>query len=85
MSNNQIATEKESRLRSVLKGISWRIIASGAIFVIAYFYTGEIDTAIGVTSIEFFVKLLLYYLHERAWQNVPRGSVRKFFQKNKSE
>ncbi|NNC71078.1 MAG: DUF2061 domain-containing protein, partial [Flavobacteriaceae bacterium] len=67
---------EESHLRSIIKGITWRIIASTTILLITYFTTGEMDTAITVASIEFFVKLLLYYLHERAWIMIPRGTLR---------
>ena len=70
---------KESHLRSVIKGITWRVIASSAIFVITYFTTGEINTAVAVASIEVPVKFILYYLHERGWQMIPRGSIRKIF------
>ena len=68
---------KESHLRSILKGLTWRVIASSVIFAITYLTTGEIRTAVTVTSIEFPVKLLVYYLHERAWLLIPRGTIRK--------
>ena len=71
--------EVESHLRSIIKGLTWRVIASATIFIITYTTTGEMDTAITVTSIEFFVKLFLYYLHERAWLMVPRGTIRNVF------
>jgi len=29
-----------------------------------------------VGGIEFFAKMLIYYIHERIWQLLPRGSVR---------
>ena len=70
---------KESHVRSIMKGITWRIIASSAIFVITYFTTGEINTAVAVASIEVPVKFIVYYFHERGWQMIPRGSVRKMF------
>ncbi len=70
---------KESHLRSFIKGITWRIIASAAIFLITWITTKEIETAVTITSIEFPVKLFLFYLHERGWQSVPRGSIRKLF------
>ena len=69
----------ESHVRSILKGLTWRIIATSTIFVITYFTTGEIKTAATVASIEFPVKLLIYYLHERAWLMVPSGAIRKRF------
>jgi len=33
--------QKESHLRSIIKGITWRIIASAAIFVITYLTTDQ--------------------------------------------
>ncbi|MEL6656773.1 MAG: DUF2061 domain-containing protein [Bacteroidota bacterium] len=70
---------RESRLRSVLKALSWRVIATTTIIAIAYFTTGNIEDALKIGAIEFFIKFALYYLHERAWQMAPRGSVRKMF------
>ncbi len=69
---------EESHIRSVMKGITWRIIASTTILLITYFTTGELDTAMKVAGIEFFIKLLLYYLHERAWLMLPRGTMRRW-------
>ena len=68
---------KESRLRSILKGITWRFLATTTIIVIVYLKTGNIQGALEIGAIEFIVKFLLYYFHERAWQLVPRGSIRK--------
>lgn len=67
----------ESHLRSVIKGLTWRVIATSTIFIITYFTTGEIKTAATIAGIEFPVKLFIYYLHERAWLLVPRGKIRK--------
>lgn len=72
------AFQEESHLRSVVKGITWRIIASTTILIITYFTTGEMETAVTIASIEFFVKFLLYYLHERAWIMMPRGTLRRW-------
>lgn len=58
---------KDSHLRSVLKGLTWRVIATSTAFIITYYTTGEFNTAITVAGIEFPVKLLIYYLHERVW------------------
>ena len=45
--------------------------------LITFMVTGELTTALAVGSIEPFVKLIVYYLHERAWQRVPIGTVRR--------
>lgn len=68
---------RESRLRSALKALSWRVVATSTIIVIALFTTGDIEMALEIGFIEFFIKFALYYLHERAWQLAPRGSIRK--------
>lgn len=72
-------TYRESHLRSLLKAFSWRIVATSTTAIIAYLITGEILAAVLIGSIEFFAKLIIYYLHERAWQLVPRGSIRNLF------
>ena len=74
---------KESHTRSVLKALSWRVIATTTIIVIAYFTTGDVDAALKIGFIEFFIKFALYYLHERAWQLAPRGTIRSVFNRNK--
>ena len=67
---------RESHVRSILKALSWRIVATLTTGIIAYFITGEIDTAVAIGSIEFVLKFGIYYVHERAWQLVPRGTIR---------
>lgn len=71
----------ESHLRSVMKGFTWRIIATSTTIAITYWYTGKIDTALMVGGTEFLLKIGIYYLHERAWQMAPRGSIRKLVEK----
>lgn len=39
--------------------------------------TGNFEMAVKIGGIEFFIKFALYYLHERAWQLAPRGSIRE--------
>lgn len=69
--------QRESHLRSILKGLTWRIIATLTIILIAWYKTGDVSLALEIGAIEFFIKFALYYLHERAWQLAPRGSIRK--------
>jgi len=62
---------RESRLHSLLKAFSWRILATLTTATIAFFVVGEVMTAALIGSIEFFLKFGIYYLHERAWQLIP--------------
>ncbi|MFT4713888.1 MAG: putative membrane protein [Candidatus Azotimanducaceae bacterium] len=68
---------KESHLRSLLKATSWRVLATLTTTIIAYLITGEVETALTIGSIEFVFKFMIYYFHERAWQLVPRGGIRR--------
>lgn len=68
--------KSESHIRTLLKTVSWRIIATTTTVVIAYFIFGDISNALKVGGIEFFAKMAIYYFHERAWQKLPIGSVR---------
>jgi uncharacterized membrane protein len=73
--------QKESHIRTLLKTVSWRIIATTTTITIAYFVFGDIRNALKVGGIEFFAKMIIYYFHERAWQLAPRGTVRKIVSK----
>jgi len=68
---------RESHLRSLLKAFSWRIVATTTTGIIAFFITGDVMAAVTIGSIEFVAKFFIYYAHERAWQLVPRGTVRQ--------
>ena len=35
-----------------------------------FFITGELGTAVAIGSIEFFMKFVIYYAHERLWLKV---------------
>jgi uncharacterized membrane protein len=74
-----MARQKESHLRSLIKGITWRILGTLDTIFISYVITGDTTKAISIGGIEVFTKILLYYGHERLWQVLPIGAIRKFF------
>lgn len=76
---------KESHLRSILKGVTWRVLGTLDTMIISYLITGNWKFALSIGGIEVISKLVLYYLHERAWQLVPRGTVRKIVKKDEQE
>lgn len=65
----------ESHLRSVLKGISWRIVGTIDTTIISFFLTGELKMAVKIGLTEVLTKVVLYYLHERAWLYFLKGKV----------
>ena len=57
----------ETNKRSLLKAMSWRIIASIVTTVIAYSF-GLPAKAIGLVFFaDLIIKFVLYYFHERVW------------------
>jgi uncharacterized membrane protein len=74
--------EKDSPYRSLFKAISWRLIASGATFIISFTifrhttqtaYKDIVGAVSLITAIDIVAKLILYYLHERLWTNIVWG------------
>ena len=61
--------KKQSKLRHIAKTLTWRVIASITTFSLAYLFFGDIKKASGLMAVEVVLKMILYYLHERAWFN----------------
>lgn len=74
---NESAEFNESHLRSIVKTITYRIIGTLTTALLAYFVTGSFKIALSIAALEPVVKTIVYYLHERVWQLVPRRPVRK--------
>ncbi len=65
----------ESRARSATKSLSWRLLASATTVGLVFLFTREVRLAMTVGAVELVVKILVFYLHERAWNTVPWGKV----------
>lgn len=68
---------EDTHSRSVLKALSWRIVASTTTFSLVFIFTGQLALSAGVSAVEVVTKLILYYLHERLWCAVPLLRKRK--------
>lgn len=70
-------TKLKNSVRHLLKTVTWRIIASLTTFIIAYFiFQGDafvMQKASGIAIAEAFIKMILYYLHERVWYRQDLG------------
>jgi uncharacterized membrane protein len=62
--------DQTSRTRSLAKAFTWRITATLTTALIAYIVTGELKTAAMIGGIEFILKFMTYYGHERVWNLV---------------
>lgn len=60
--------QKESHYRSIIKGITWRIIGTLDTMLLSFIITGKLDTALKIGFTEVFTKIFLFWLHERLWQ-----------------
>ena len=60
----------DSHLRSLVKGLTWRFLATTTTTIIAWMITGEIGHALRIGFFEFFAKLAIYYAHERIWTRI---------------
>ena len=58
-----------SRKRSAFKTMTWRVLATTDTFILSFFITGNLVFAGSIASIEVLTKLVLYYWHERLWNN----------------
>jgi adenylylsulfate kinase len=63
----------ESHKRSILKGVTWRIIASGTTMTVVYIVTGDLALVASVGAVDVVVKVFFYYIHERSWGKVRWG------------
>ena len=64
---------KESKRRSILKTISWRFWATLTTAILVYIFTGKIELAAAIGGLEIVIKMIMYFVHERAWNNVSYG------------
>jgi uncharacterized membrane protein len=64
--------QKESHLRSLIKGITWRMVGTIDTFVLSYIFTGSVKIAAAIGGTEVITKVILFYIHDRVWQWIPR-------------
>jgi adenylylsulfate kinase len=67
---------RETNRRSIVKGISWRIVATSTTILIVYVFFGRLDLAIAAGLLETVLKVGLYWAHERAWFKIQWGKKR---------
>jgi uncharacterized membrane protein len=63
----------EGHHRSVAKAISWRLTGSLDTLILSYLVTKNLVLAGSIASAETITKVVLYYVHERAWTAIPWG------------
>ncbi len=66
---------RTTRLRSLVKAMTWMTLTTITGFLLVYILTDELVLAAGFAIINFLIKSTLYYLHERGWDVVTWGKV----------
>ncbi|MBV1918754.1 MAG: DUF2061 domain-containing protein [Sphingomonadaceae bacterium] len=64
---------REAHSRSMAKATSWRVLGSIDTFLLSWLFTGNVRAAGAIATTEVLTKIVLYYLHERAWSSVGWG------------
>lgn len=65
---------REAHSRSLAKAISWRILGSIDTFLLSWLFTSNVKAAGAIALTEVLTKMVLYYLHERAWSAIHWGT-----------
>lgn len=66
----------EKLSRSLVKTLSWRVVGTLDTILITYLITHRFDAAAAIGGLELISKMVLYFLHERAWNNIKWGNER---------
>lgn len=61
---------QDSKTKSLLKTLSWRLIATLITMLIAWVVVGDVSVALTVGAADVFIKMIAYYFHERAWTKI---------------
>ncbi len=65
----------ETAKRSLLKAMTWRVLATLITSCVAYVLTGKIAFALEIGTLDTLIKLFIYFAHERVWQRIPYGKI----------
>lgn len=64
---------KDAHTRSILKAVSYRLLAATATGSIAFVFTRRWDLSLGIAAVEAVAKIFCYYIHERLWSFIKFG------------
>jgi uncharacterized membrane protein len=65
----------DTRLRSLVKTISWRLTGSGATFIISWLISGNFVVAGSIAALQIVTNTVLYFFHERVWNKITWGRI----------
>jgi len=63
--------------RHIVKSITWRIIGTLDTIILSGILTGSWKLGLAIGGVEIITKMILYFLHERAWYKFSSFGVKK--------
>lgn len=64
---------RESRMRHLFKTVTWRAVGTIDTMLISWIISGNPLLGVKIGVAELLTKMVLYYLHERAWYRINFG------------
>ncbi|MCD6406378.1 DUF2061 domain-containing protein [Candidatus Aerophobetes bacterium] len=64
---------KETRKRSLVKALTYRVIVTLVAFLLAYHYTESVEKSIQIIVYYYLGSVIIYFLHERLWLRIRWG------------
>ena len=61
--------------RHILKTISWRVLGTIDTILLSWLITGSWKLGLSIGGVEVITKMVLYFLHERAWYKFSNYGV----------
>lgn len=63
----------DKKIRSITKSFVWRLVGTVLLASLVYFLTGDWRETSLITVSFNAIQILLYYLHERMWEQIDWG------------
>lgn len=59
----------DTKRKSIMKTISWRVIAMIISYLVAYYFTNSVLVSFELVLVSNILSMIVYYYHERLWVN----------------
>jgi len=66
---------QETKSRSIIKSIIWRVVATLLTWGVIYFFNGSVGDSLKITLWAAGLSMIVYYIHERIWNKIKWGKV----------
>jgi len=65
----------DSKTRSLVKTVSWRLIVLTTAFLISWIITSDLILSVQISITLNLFNMVLYYIHERTWNKIGWGKT----------